>query len=765
MPWPPFVISGCAHHPIFTHHFRAMTRALPFALSLFLSAFTITLHGQLSFGGRAFGLMEKGPVLPVAPVAMMPTVDATPLLAEDEAKRQSGSKGPYRFGVNHAVDLGLDNSGVWHEFPNGDRLWRLAVECPGAFSINFEFHDYVIPEGALVFVYNDEGVQLGAFMAGSNPGHSSLGVTQLPGDRITVEYFEPAQVAGQGRLRIGQVTHAYRDVFRRAKDLGDSGDCNINVICPEGDDWRDQIRSVAIITVGGSGFCTGTMLNNCAEDGTPYFLTADHCLDANVTNWVFRWNWESPECEQNLNGPTDQTVSGCELLVNSAGTDVALLRLNTAPPPEYDVFYSGWDKSSTPAERVTGIHHPAGDIKKISHSEDPVIPGMMSGAECWHVQAWDDGTTEPGSSGSGLWNQDKLLVGQLFGGQANCDFNFNDYYGRLDVSWPLLEPWLGSCGDQLPGLGDSGPVGPVTLDAAVTSIVNIPALLCGPEFIVPRVTVKNNGSEVMTSVILLYGLLGDLPQIFPWTGSLLPGQTVNVDLPAVTVTAGEHILVVSSSSPNGMVDQVPENDWWSYSFIVNSPAEEVVLTINADAYGSDITWTLVTDLGTTLYSGGPYANVAAGQTITVPMCLTNGCYTFTINDLFGDGICCANGQGNYNIMNSDGLYYANNDGQYGSQQVDVLCVSGVSVGEIPGPASLVAYPNPSTGELFVELAGVQEQGVLSVVDALGRRVQEHPVSATTGRLSLELGGLANGIYTLSMEQPAGRAIVRVVLQR
>ncbi|MCB0764817.1 MAG: secretion system protein Por, partial [Flavobacteriales bacterium] len=111
--------------------------------------------------------------------------------------------------------------------------------------------------------------------------------------------------------------------------------CNINVICPEGIGWENEIRSVAIITVGGSGFCTGTLLNNCAQDSTPYFLTANHCLDANVENWVFRFNWDSPVCDPTENGPTDQTVSGCELLVNSGGTDVALLRLNSIPPEEY----------------------------------------------------------------------------------------------------------------------------------------------------------------------------------------------------------------------------------------------------------------------------------------------------------------------------------------------------------------------------------------------------------------------------------------------
>lgn len=128
------------------------------------------------------------------------------------------------------------------------------------------------------------------------------------------------------------------------------GRATTNAICPEGDPWRDQIRSVAMIVVGGGGICTGTLINNCAQDGTPYFLTANHCLpgNLNVSTWVFRFNWDSPVCGANQNGPTTQTVSGATLLANSGNTDVALLQLNSTPPSNYNVYYSGWDRSGVP---------------------------------------------------------------------------------------------------------------------------------------------------------------------------------------------------------------------------------------------------------------------------------------------------------------------------------------------------------------------------------------------------------------------------------
>ncbi|MDQ3100513.1 MAG: trypsin-like peptidase domain-containing protein [Bacteroidota bacterium] len=422
-----------------------------FSPSLTLSLFLLstTSNAQVSFGGRPLGHSHPE-TLPPTHIVRMPSVDAAALIAEDEARIAQGIKGPWRFGFNHMVDLGLENSGAWHELGNGDRVWRLSIECPGAYSINFEFHDYVIPEGAQVFVYNDEEF-LGSFDQRSNPGETVLGVTQLAGDRITIEYIEPADVNGSGSLRVGQVTHAYRNVLGKMRGLGDSGSCNNNVICPVGDEWRDQIRSVAMMTVGGSGFCTGQLINNCANDGTPYFLTANHCISGTTSTWVYRFNWESPQCNVNQNGPTNQTVSGSSIKETSAATDVALLELNTIPPASYDVFYSGWDISATPPTSSTAIHHPSGDIKKISFDEQAALSASFGGASCWRIASWEDGTTEPGSSGSGLWNQDGLLVGQLYGGQASCQNNVNDYYGRFDLSYPLLEDWLGDCGNELQG--------------------------------------------------------------------------------------------------------------------------------------------------------------------------------------------------------------------------------------------------------------------------------------------------------------------------
>ncbi|MBL7951073.1 MAG: trypsin-like peptidase domain-containing protein [Flavobacteriales bacterium] len=728
----------------------------------FLLAWCGAAQAQVGLGGRPIGLSPGAALLNTGRTVVLPAVDRQVLIAEDE-QNASGRKGPYRFGYNHTVDIGDRTHGAWTLLRNGDRVWQVTLHCPAAFSVNFRFDRYVVPAGGKVFVYDAWGHTLGAFDASSNGGGPVMGVSQLPGDRITIEYQEPAERAGEGSFHIDRVTHGYRDIFDMAKDFGESGPCNINVICPEGDAWRDQIRSVAIITVGGSGFCSGTLVNNCAEDGTPYFLTANHCLDADVEDWVFRFNWDSPSCDPTENGPLDRTVSGCELLVNSEGTDVALLQLNSVPPEAYQVYYSGWDHSAVPAEQVTGIHHPSGDIKKISSSSSAVTPVTFDDAECWNVGVWNAGTTEQGSSGSGLWNQNKQLVGQLFGGAANCDNSVDDNYGRLDVSWPLLEPYLGAaCGDTLGGW-EPEEVVELVFDAAITSITNVAALQCGEDSIAPVITLKNNGTVVMTSVTITFGMLGGPSYVQDWTGSLQPGQTVTVPLDTIPLLGGANVLSVTSSSPNGSVDQVAANDTWTINFDASSPAALVSLILTLDNYGSDITWELATETGNVLYEGGPYPDFQNGQLDSTAFCLTNGCYTFTINDFFGNGLCCDDGEGRYVIRDVFGTVYGESDGQYAEQNMNEFCLAGVAVPEVPFP-TVTVLPNPSAGMFNLRAATGGKEVDYLVVDAMGRSVIVGRSSAL-GNAIIDLSERPAGIYHLVLLTGSSSVVKRLVLSQ
>ena len=685
------------------------------------------------------------------------------LIVEDEAREASGIKGPWRFGYNHAVDLDLSNSGTWTTLGNGDRIWRLALRCPDALSVNFEFHEYVVPSGAKVFVLNEASEFIGGLTAQSNPGYEQLGVGQMSGERTIIEYQEPAHLTGLGRLKIGQVTHGYRDVLGFDRGFNDSGACNNNVICPEGDNWRDQIRSTAMITVNGNGVCTGTLLNNCDEDGTPYFLTANHCLSGSTPNWVFRFNYDSPTCSPSTNGPSTQTVSGSNLLANSATSDVALLQLNSTPPASYQVYYSGWDNSGIAPTSSVGIHHPRGDVKKISFDNDPAVTSTFNGAQCWRILTWEDGTTEPASSGSGLWNQDGFLIGQLFGGQANCTNNVNDNYGRFNVSFPTLAPFLGNCASMLTGYDPN--FVPVDLDAAVLSISDLPVDQCNSGLITPSVTLKNNGLLTLTSITVSYMIDAGTPGQSVWTGNLQPGATTLYGLPTLFAGNGTHTITLTASDPNGQPDQDPSNDSRSRDFSIVDPGQMMTLNITLDNYGTETTWELRDDNNTVIRTGGPYQDNANGTVVSSSWCLANGCFTFRMFDAANDGICCAYGNGSFEIADAFGAVYVANNGQFTTTATENFCITNTGVDDRDPFGDVLLLPNPNDGRFTVRLPKAADEDItFELMDGLGRVVQRRALRTGTQELRIDAAELSAGTYFVQLRGNSGRTVRRMVLQ-
>jgi hypothetical protein len=172
-------------------------------------------------------------------------------------------------------------------------------------------------------------------------------------------------------------------------------------------------------------------------------MTANHCrINAtSAASLVTYWNYQSSRCGGARNGTLNQFNTGSRFLSSSAKSDFALVRLNSAPNKEWGVTYAGWDNSGVDASSAVAIHHPNTDEKSISFENDPTTVTGYLGSEVpgdgthVRVEDWDKGTTEPGSSGSPLFNQDHRVIGQLHGGWASCSSQTADYYGRIYTSW------------------------------------------------------------------------------------------------------------------------------------------------------------------------------------------------------------------------------------------------------------------------------------------------------------------------------------------
>ncbi len=403
-------------------------------------------------------LAVAGPVAgeyPVRPAGLLPVVMAVPLdigavRAEDEVREMNGL--PPRFAIPESTWLTPEDSGAWEDLDGRYQLWRLRISAPGALSLNLGFTGYHLPVGARLSIYpadvtgpaDDRG--LVTFTDADNEDHGELWTPVILADEIVVELVLPRNERRNYRLELTAINQGYRFFGEDPTLLGadKAGTCNVDVVCPEGDDWRDQISSVGVISTGGSTFCTGVMMNNTAADGKPYFLTAFHC-NINVgtaASLVVYWNFQSPICGDQSGGLLDQFMTGSTFLAGSATSDFTLVLMDDEVVPAHGVIFAGWNRSTDDPTNATAIHHPRGDEKSISFEHDPLTtttyfsngPSPGDGTHL-RVADWDVGTTEPGSSGSPLFDQDKRVVGQLHGGEAACGNDDPDWYGRFSVSW------------------------------------------------------------------------------------------------------------------------------------------------------------------------------------------------------------------------------------------------------------------------------------------------------------------------------------------
>lgn len=381
-------------------------------------------------------------------LVMMPPVDTAALIAEDRLRPAQDL--PPRFAQPIGVRITPDTNGTWEPQADGMDLWRLRIASQDARSLNLGFGRYVMPAGGSLVVRTPDGKYvIGPFTDQDNDAHGELWTPVIPGSVVVIELRLPRDQRSQLQLALTSVNHGYTNFAIPGEAL--SGSCNVDVVCPQGEEWRDEIRSVAVISTGGTTFCTGGMVNNTAQDLKPFFLTAAHCgiNSGNAASLVTYWNYEnttcrppgSPESGGAGNGQLNQFMTGSIFRAAYAASDMTLVELDDPAPTAFNIHWAGWDNRPVDASAAIAIHHPNTDEKRISFEDAATQTTSYLGTavpgDGTHMRVidWDLGTTEPGSSGSPLFNQDRRVIGQLHGGYAACGNDDSDWYGRISVSW------------------------------------------------------------------------------------------------------------------------------------------------------------------------------------------------------------------------------------------------------------------------------------------------------------------------------------------
>jgi PKD repeat protein len=386
----------------------------------------------------------------VIPHMELNAIDTSILMAED---KHFGIQN--RYGIVQQMDVDIKTEGAETQIAGKGTIWQYEVNSPAAYSLGVTFGKFHIPEGSSVFIYDKSHTRIsGGFTSINNNSLQQLTIAEFADRDIIIEYFEPTNPDFSGQLVISSISQAYRN-------LQVTSSSRIGINCTYGDLWQDTKHAVCRMTFHDtqySYYCTGFLINNVKEDGTPYFQTANHCINTNTeaTTLVTYFNYENSTCSSS-DAPLTQTLSGASLKATNSYTDFTLLLLNEYPPSSYLPFYAGWDASSRSPVKGTCIHHPSGTAKCISldnqapatyknqiqWTENNVVTSTSQANTHWEVK-FDVGSIEEGSSGSPLLDDNQRVIGQLHGGSSVADF-----YGKFSLSWDhgassssRLKTWL-----------------------------------------------------------------------------------------------------------------------------------------------------------------------------------------------------------------------------------------------------------------------------------------------------------------------------------
>ncbi len=441
--------------------------------SLFL-LISISVFGQLREEGVPWSFGAEGLSGPFQHISLAPP-DAEVLVDED-IQRSSMLRSD-RFAV--LVPVGIDpmTGGTWEQHALG-LVWRVKLSLEGSLASSLYFEGFSLPEGVRLYLYDEDGLQLkGAFSHANNRPEGYFATELIQGGTVILELNVPPGIPKGEWFSVAEMTfgYAHLDGVLQTSGFGDSQFCEVNVNCsPEGDDWKDEKDGVVRIQVKANGsayWCTGSMINNTSQDKTPYLLTADHCAykfgqyatAAELAAWIFYFDYESAGCANPQLEPQLKSLTGCTKVAHDGthgldGSDFYLVKLMDNIPASYNVFFNGWSRVDVPSSNGVTIHHPNGDIKKIStYTETPESSSWQGNGLSSHWKVvWAEtvnnfGVTEGGSSGAPLFDNIGRIVGTLTGGLASCSNpQYPDYYGKFHYHWESngdddttqLKPWL-----------------------------------------------------------------------------------------------------------------------------------------------------------------------------------------------------------------------------------------------------------------------------------------------------------------------------------
>jgi hypothetical protein len=680
---------------------------------------------------------------------------------EKNEQKASNEEKPFRLATAVPVDIDIARQAKWTN--DGTYAYtKFTIKLNGAFSSSINFDKFYMPESTEMYVYNENGEMItGPITENENNPNQIWGTWVYQGEYLSIEIKTPLATKDKLLLHTSNIAYGYKQIYKSIKvgGFGQSGSCNINVICPLGIGWEAERNSVAtILSENGGEFCTGSLVMNTCNTTIPYFLTANHCFEAssNVNGWRFNFQAWSSTCPNPGINVVGITYNRATLRARNVPSDFCLVELNQTPPANSGLHYAGWTRSITPAQNATAIHHPSGDLMKISRANSAVTVASAFGTNNQHWRTnWspqNNGAgqtvtpiTEVGSSGSPLFDQNHRIIGQLHGGPSFCGATqLWDFYGRFDLSWTgggtnatRLSNWLD----------------PNNLGSMTTNTTNINNLLN-----VSDLTNQIIGSSLFCSVGTTSSYSIVVPNGLTVTWSATGSVNINANTGLATAIGNGIGTVIAniSGAPCGNI-QFTKTVWVGNPVITylppgNNPCANNPYYLMPNILGLTYQWSV--DNQSIWFPGG---NTSQSTSV-----LSRDPYYFTITLTISSGGCSTT-----QTLNT----YT--DGYYCQCFSDPSCPG-------QGGFGMMVYPNPSNEELTIEATdegsdknlqnkSSEGEGESTHIDKQLELLNPYQQTVWTGKLKngkakINTRDLAEGTYFLKITDDKETVVKRIIIK-
>ena len=686
------------------------------------------------------------------PIIAFDSIDSQKEKKKKEVEQKTQREKIFQYGIPIKTSIDIRKNGKSFINKNNQHVIQLGICCKTAYSINVIFEQFYLTKGSVLYITGaNHKRNKTEFTHKNNSALNSIGTELIEDDTIFITLLETNSLIESSTIRIGKIIHGYREINPKLKrGLNNSGKCNYDVNCPQGSAYENARNSVVFILNDAGGLCTGTMMNTTSGPIKPYLLTAYHC-GTDPSNWVFRFRWESDStgtnCGQGIpskDALKDKVIHNAMLKSLNKKTDFLLCELTKHPDSSWNVFYNGWDASGNIPKKGIGIHHPFGDIKKISLDFDTLCTDAFSlGENALHWRTnWDFGITEIGSSGSPLFNEKGQVIGQLQGGDSGCNALFlTDYYGKISESWEgdgvfdnRLKDWLDPTKTENKEIKGSYLIQSKKHDVALPfQGTNLRERFCEVE-IKPFIIIQNNGEDTLKTVGLTYQFDQGKTIESNWNGQLFPSEVDTFYLPSQLFESGNHTFKAHITS--NKIETTLANNTIESSFTIETETKQKLLSFQLDENGQETQWKLVDENGKAIYKGGPYYFNLEAPIIKVKFCLREGCYTFKIDDSGGDGLNANNltpAQFTFTNESNDVFAQSNiTDMKFNSSFSENICTI------IKGNSDIQVSPNPthleytqviSKNEMIESIQICSIEGkIIQTILGKGQKIEQIPIS-------------------------------------